>query len=441
MGSATSAHHEWIELYNDGAATVLDGWVLSDGKNLSIELVGTLPANSYAVLERTSDETAPGPAFFIYTGALGNTGATLRLEDAQGQLADLVAGGENWQNIGGDNTTKETAQYSAKGWITAAATPGQQNSTEASVTDSVTPAASEPNQSESRKQSTKSSVQTVPLTLPDVTLQLDIAAQTVGYVNQAIAFDVTATGIGRDLLNSLAYRWNFGDGTVGQTAEVAHQFAYPGTYVVTLHAEYKRQKQLARHEITILPVEVSLTQNGQGDIQVNNDSPYEIDISGYTLKAKDAFTFPPYSLLLPNQSITIKRQRVADDVPVMAALYDTEKIQLATILPEVLRPTQSSQLARAPQTSVQTAPAVISRQPVVSTPAPVVVQKEVVQPVITDVQPESRMSGPSQSATVLHAATQKERLSYVGLAIIILLGILGVYLTPRRNKTDSSDFA
>ena len=40
---------------------------------------------------------------------------------------------------------------------------------------------------------------------------------------------------------------------------------------------------VSRHEITILPVEISLTKNQAGDIQVNNDSPYEIDVSGYKL--------------------------------------------------------------------------------------------------------------------------------------------------------------
>ena len=84
MGSGTSANHEWIELYNSGEAVDVAGWVLSDGMNLSINLTGIISAGDYAVLERTSDDSAPGIAFLIYTGALVNTGATLTLQDSSG---------------------------------------------------------------------------------------------------------------------------------------------------------------------------------------------------------------------------------------------------------------------------------------------------------------------------------------------------------------------
>ena len=68
-------------------------------RNLNIDLSGLLSVNSYAVLERTSDDTVLGEAFLIYNGALVNGGATLVLKDENGQIMDQVAGGENWQNI------------------------------------------------------------------------------------------------------------------------------------------------------------------------------------------------------------------------------------------------------------------------------------------------------------------------------------------------------
>jgi len=93
MGSSASANHEWIELHNDGSAQDVSGWTLSDGVNLSIDLTGTISQNSYAVLERTSEDSAPGTAFLVYTGALVNTGATLRLTRSDGSLVDQVSGG------------------------------------------------------------------------------------------------------------------------------------------------------------------------------------------------------------------------------------------------------------------------------------------------------------------------------------------------------------
>ena len=68
MGDIDSANHEWIELYNDGAAVDVTGWSLTDEMNLNVDLVGTIPANSYAVLERTSDDSSTAKAFFFFSG-------------------------------------------------------------------------------------------------------------------------------------------------------------------------------------------------------------------------------------------------------------------------------------------------------------------------------------------------------------------------------------
>ena len=113
MGSAEDANAEWIEIYNNGAAVDLEGWTLNavDGQP-GIVLTGTLPADSYALLERSDDSTVPSvDAYLVYTGALGNTGEILELRDADGMLIDRVDGSNDWA-IGGDNGTKETLQRS-----------------------------------------------------------------------------------------------------------------------------------------------------------------------------------------------------------------------------------------------------------------------------------------------------------------------------------------
>ncbi len=334
MGSTASANAEWIELHNDGTSVVnVDGWVLSDGMNLSITLSGSLSAGDYVVLERTSDETVSGTAFLIYTGALVNTGATLSLIDATGWVVDRVAGGENWEQIGGDNVTKETSQYTSKGWVTAVATPQSppplQSTPVVNDEDGEDKEVDESTQSTTRSNK-KTSSETVRLTLPDVTLQLAIDAQSLGYVNQPLLMRVTPSGIGETLIDSLSYEWNFGDGMVSDSKEPTHMYAFPGTYVVTLRAHFARQEQVTRHEVTILPVQFSITKNAAGDVQLNNDSPYEVDISGYRLRGSELFTFPPYSIILPNETITIHRKKVEGTPGVMVALYDQMGVLVAS---------------------------------------------------------------------------------------------------------------
>jgi hypothetical protein len=451
MGSAISANHEWIELRNDGPARSVDGWVLTDGANLTISLSGTVPASSYVVLERTSDASAPGSAFLIYTGALVNTGSTLRLLDDVGAVVDQVAGGADWEGIGGDNDTKQTAQYSSDGWITADATPGAPPPSATVVSESDESAEGEVVSAASQERSTRdasaskrggSSGDSVILELPDITLQLQIDAQSIGYVNQPIPFSVEASGIGQSLIDSLRYEWNFGDTTIGSGVVTEHTYSFPGTYLVTVYGEYKRQRQVASHEITILPVAVSLTANAVGDVQVNNDAPYDIDLSGYRLVGHSEVVFPPRSVLLSGQTITLPRERVRESVPVMLALYDAAGTLVASRLPDS-RGTVSSQ-------SNFTTPVAVPDGPVL-TPTPRISALATSRP---DDPDASKLGTVDEDGVLVHNdgaiipptssqlaggfaadVPRAERLTYAALVGTILLAVLGIYLVPRRNDS------
>ncbi|BCB02393.1 phospholipase D-like domain-containing protein [Bacillus sp. KH172YL63] len=104
MGTTGSYNDEWIELHNPTSSPVtLDGWVLEaqDGSP-SINLTGSIPANDYFLLERTSDSTiSTVTADQIYTGSLGNSNEILYLKDAAGTVVDEV---DSW--YAGDNSTK-----------------------------------------------------------------------------------------------------------------------------------------------------------------------------------------------------------------------------------------------------------------------------------------------------------------------------------------------
>ena len=95
MGTQASSSHEWIELYNTTPQPIsLDGWRLqaADGSP-SIVLSGSVPANGFFLLERSTDNVISDiPADVIYTGSLGNDGERLYLYDAGGYLVDTANG-------------------------------------------------------------------------------------------------------------------------------------------------------------------------------------------------------------------------------------------------------------------------------------------------------------------------------------------------------------
>ncbi len=129
--SGADAADEWIELYNQSAYSIeLAGWSLeaADGTPKIIFSSTTPPiaAGGFFLLERTDDGSLPGVvADFIYTGALSNSGEVLILKDTNGNEINRVDASSGWP--AGDNSTKETMQWTGSTWITAEPTPRATN--------------------------------------------------------------------------------------------------------------------------------------------------------------------------------------------------------------------------------------------------------------------------------------------------------------------------
>ncbi len=339
MGDSTSANHEWIELYNDGAAVEVNSWTLSDGMNLSITLSGTVPAGAFVVLERTSDESAPGAAFLIYAGALVNTGATLTLRRADGAIEDQVAGGENWSGIGGDNVTKETAQLTTAGWVTAIPTPGDVATTHRVETDKEEVSAIKTSSSGGTARVSSRTPQPPLLhkepSVPSVTV---VGPKTV-LVGQEVSYEALVEDIGPTIVRAMSYQWNFGDATVGTGKEVSHQYLYPGEYALVVRAEYKEYVAEGYVPIVVLPYNLSLSVGGDGVIHVHNDSRYTVDVSGFVVATnRAAFRLPALSYLEPSATLRIPPDRLRY-VDGAIALLDTLDASVAMYPPATVTDT------------------------------------------------------------------------------------------------------
>jgi PKD repeat protein len=267
----------------------------------------------------------------------------------------------------------------------------------------------------------------------------------MGYVNQPINFSATASGIGTTLINSLTYEWNFGDGNMSTHVTPEHTFRHPGKYVVTAYASFKRQEQIARHEITILPVMLSLGTNRQGDVVVYNEAQYELDLSHYYLKGEKVFSFPPRTYVLPNQSIVISQDKVGQTDNQVVAMYDPKGTSLDMLMPPNLAPPTrmlaTTDTPPAPAVAGATySPPLPSRDPGLHTISPDSSRSDQPAPsrvATAELTPPTQPEAPVRSVTDT-ATPVRHQWPYLALIGLIILGIAGAFLTqrPASNQSD-----
>lgn len=335
-GTATNANDEWIELYNDGADNIsLDGWAIyaksyeTDAEyKILVKLKGALSHGNFTVLKSTYGDGEikdVSDNVLSYTQRMTNEGLTLTLCRESGALScvpeaieDQVAGGEQWKHMG-VNTNYDTAQRTLEnGWITSTPTPNAQNETRAveSAQDSETNIDTN-NSEDSLPANTTSSggivkskhspTQTIRLKEGEHELVLAVTIPDTIYEKQGTQFMVEPSGTGKTVLNSLRYVWNFGDMSTSTQKNPTHIYDFPGTYILVLEAGFAKQHALLEKQITVLPVTLSLSRDRDGNVLVQNDAPYVLDVSGYTLRGARSLVFPDRTKIAPNGSIAIHK--------------------------------------------------------------------------------------------------------------------------------------
>lgn len=328
MGTTESANAEWIELYNtDASAVTLDGWSLkaADGSP-SISLTGMIPASGYFLLERTSDETLPQiVANQIYAGSLGNTGEDLVLHNNENEIVDEVNQSSGW--LGGDNTTKQSMQLVNGIWGTGNPSPGAINkesttaSTTSSVTSSTTTSPSAENTAELKK-GASDDISEVIQVKPDPKYSAKMVVPDVATVGVPVPLSVVVKqGTKRDMVTG-RFEWYFGDGSAHRyykNTAFDHVFYYPGNYTVVMeyYSDAFREEPDSIHKktITIVPDTVTVAVTQDGGIVITNEAGKDIDLYQWSIKsANSIFTFPKYTVVPKNGSLTLSSQVIGFEV-------------------------------------------------------------------------------------------------------------------------------
>lgn len=320
MGTSANANAEWIELYNDSSESVsLSGWRLEGAVAPKITLSGTIPSGGYYLLERTADTSVPNvSADAIYTGALSNAGDTLTLKDAAGTIIDTVVGGTNWESVGGDNTTKHTAQKTGSGWVTALGTPRAQNSSDSSTdTEEEDDEDADPQPSVGGTTPSTASVTGSPAR----TLRLDAGENRIVPTHAPIPFRGIAYMKGNNIRTKAKVTWNFGDGIRDEGRAVTHIYEHPGTYAVIVRAEDEEADTMRALKVIARDIPISIRADG-ADIIVRSDDTVLADISGWQVKAGEShYSFPKDTALWPGSEIRFSPLITGLATTTGAALY------------------------------------------------------------------------------------------------------------------------
>lgn len=327
MGTTESQYEEWIELYNDGSATSLDGWKIfkAAGATTLISLSGNISAGQHLLVCRTTP-SVPNPlsgtcdimGSFGGSG-LNNTSEHIILKNDAGTIVDSVDAGSGWP--GGDASSKHTMQYHNSSWLTAAGTPGEANATSGDSNDEeeeeedTDPVNIEDDEGDDDDNSLAPKTYSTRL--------LKVEAPKIAVAGSPAHFRAETLDFNRSTMYKGRYVWNMGDGVVRQFAlgyketnnGFDHNYEYPGTYSASVkyyHSFFDdvpaELEQKFTVEVVVATVAISKVYP-DGAVELKNTSGNSIDLSGWQLRDSVGakFIIPDDTEVLPGKTIVFTK--------------------------------------------------------------------------------------------------------------------------------------
>lgn len=305
MGTTTSANDEWIELYNDSSSSVdLSGWSIEGSINITIPEGKSIAGNGLFLMERTDDTTVPNViADYIYTGALTNSGyQSFIIKDGNGSTVESLVFQTEWP--AGDNTTKDTMQWSGSSWTTGTPSPKSMNTGVSSTTND-----EEDDSGATTVISSSSKAETAPNNTPHIEFVIPKV------INTNVPTEYKATVfLDYMIANQGIFVWNMGDGTVIKQTEllpVSHTYKYAGRYTLSF-AYYRNSydtKPYLNNSVSYGVVDatlvVSVADSGNA-IEIENLSDKSLDITNWILSDGSIQKyFPEMTIIAPKATIYI----------------------------------------------------------------------------------------------------------------------------------------
>lgn len=323
MGTDKNSSDEWVEFYNNSSSTVsLKNWTLN-----GIALGGSIAGGGYYLvafdkgqdtIQYERSDVSDASVSASGSDNLSNDGEEIILKEGTRAIktVDLNDNGK-WK--AGSNETDNTMTWDGTKWITAKPTPGKENSTKDLSTESDGENSDGDEESSSSDNNSNSNTSdddeisshssSVPIKDFDPIYEIitEAGRERIGVVGAPLQFTAKTMTPEEKVVENADYSWTFGDGYTADGEDVEHRYAFPGTYNVVLHAEYKVHKAIDRTSVTIAPLDVIISNIKTGDdgfVELTNEGDEEVNIGAYELESGEvSFEFPKDTIIDPGSSI------------------------------------------------------------------------------------------------------------------------------------------
>lgn len=165
----------------------------------------------------------------------------------------------------------------------------------------------------------------------------DAGNDIIAFVGQEIKFDGTESIDPEG--GELAYSWNTGDGKLIEKPNFTYKYSYPGTYLVILMVYDGRNYATDTITVKIQSAQITINEfmptpsgkNGEGWIEIYNDSEGITDVSGWQLddnkEGNSPFVFPKNTMIAPKNYLVFSRQ-------ITGIALNNDKDTVRLLLPE-----------------------------------------------------------------------------------------------------------
>ncbi len=331
--SGTDTGREWVEVYNDGGASIdlatlrlFENNVAHTMKAFIVPSALLLP-NSYAIVADNPekfliDYPSYGGLLVDSAFSLNNTGEPITIQTTDGSVDSSVEYSAEWGAAG----TGNSLQLSSGVWIPALPTVATANAT-VPVDESVDPDSGSSSNSTSTSStststssagssssinttSSHSSQVSISNYKPKITFEVSIGRDRYGFVNTPLQF---VADHNQDKTSGMKFLWSTGDGDYIKNKKFDHTYIYEGEYNLILNASYQGRQSVARNKIHIRTPDVvaSLITRGElVDIMLENRGQFEVNLGGYEIFVVsgnniDRFEISPDTIIGPTKSIVI----------------------------------------------------------------------------------------------------------------------------------------